>query len=212
MQPIMSLAQTPQLNMDRLLNQLVCEVCTEVMYHPVTLGCQHTFCMACVVACKDRTCPVCRCKFVMPRDYNRLIDNMVQLFYIDDWTTLHEEERERHEALSARERAAEQMRREIYDSVMAEQPSQIIQAPMAILTSPIPIASIVCSALTIDSAVTISLWLCCALSSNAVLGQLATWMFINWVGWNLLIRGAMWVVASKIGKNTTLNTLVDTNG
>lgn len=211
MSEIVSLPRTPQLNLDRLLNQLVCEVCTEVMYHPVTLGCQHTFCKACVVSCVTRACPVCRCKFIMPRDYNRLIDTMVQLYYVDDWNTLNEEERVKQENLTARERSAEEMRREIYDSVMNEQSSQIISPPTVILSSPIPIANIICSALTIDSVVTIGLWLCCILANNPTLNTLTTWMFINWIGWNLLIRSAMWVVASKIGKNTTLSTLIDTS-
>jgi E3 ubiquitin-protein ligase BAH len=50
------------------LNDYLCPVCFSVAYRPVRLGCQHVFCIRCVVKIQrsnERHCPLCRADVVM---------------------------------------------------------------------------------------------------------------------------------------------------
>jgi len=49
-----------------LLEILKCSLCHELLYQPVTLFCQDTFCKACLVKLPTNECPTCRRKFFRP--------------------------------------------------------------------------------------------------------------------------------------------------
>ncbi|KAI9512173.1 PUA-like domain-containing protein [Russula earlei] len=54
--------QSPDQFEKELLAELACEICLNLLYHPVTSPCQHTFCSRCLHRSLDhgRQCPICR--------------------------------------------------------------------------------------------------------------------------------------------------------
>ena len=107
---------------DRTVNNLICSICTNPLYKPYTLLCQHTFCGSCVRerASTDKTCPLCRCHFVVPRDYNRLIDDAARLFHAADWSSVDKEYQESLKTAAISKDIKEELRRDMFAAVASQ--------------------------------------------------------------------------------------------
>ncbi|KAL7932373.1 SPX domain-containing protein [Trichoderma chlorosporum] len=50
------------------INDYLCPICYSIAYQPVRLGCQHVFCIRCIIKIqrrKEENCPLCRARVVM---------------------------------------------------------------------------------------------------------------------------------------------------
>lgn len=56
-----------------------CDVCKDFLFEPVTLFCQHTFCMSCVISLKE--CPMCRLKIYIPKKQNKIFTELITILY-----------------------------------------------------------------------------------------------------------------------------------
>ena len=68
-----------------LEENLKCGICKDILYHPVTLLCQHTFCNYCLSCCNDNHCPICRKIFIMPKGYNKELNHVIKSLYRDKY-------------------------------------------------------------------------------------------------------------------------------
>ena len=71
-----------------LTDHLLCAICTDVFTDPVSLSCQHTFCMRCIQQSLDaghQNCPECR-QHIRDRNFqiNRLIKNMADQLRLEE--------------------------------------------------------------------------------------------------------------------------------
>lgn len=73
-----------------LEEDLLCEICHETLYKPITLHCQHTFCTSCISGIKMNNedvqnwkCPSCRARFLDPLTgyTNKLIEKLTEKFH-----------------------------------------------------------------------------------------------------------------------------------
>lgn len=54
------------LNINLVLNDVLCPICRSILIEPVTIPCNHGFCLSCfegTVANSSLTCPLCRVRF-----------------------------------------------------------------------------------------------------------------------------------------------------
>lgn len=60
---------------------LRCEICNDLLYQPMTLICQHTFCYHCLSIGKStnsmKECPLCRLKLELPPNPNQTSNNLL---------------------------------------------------------------------------------------------------------------------------------------
>lgn len=56
-----------------------CDVCKDFLFEPVTLFCQHTFCMSCIISLKE--CPMCRLKIYIPKNQNKIFTKIIEILY-----------------------------------------------------------------------------------------------------------------------------------
>lgn len=117
--------QTLQAMADHLQQSLVCGICLDKMYQPCTILCQHTFCHECLVKHKERSCPICKIKFVLPVEYNRIIDTASSIFFHNDW--IERDEQYQHSVLrrDLKTKVEEQIRREIFEQVVNGNPNPV---------------------------------------------------------------------------------------
>ena len=58
----------------KLKNLLTCFICKKLLYHPITLNCQDTFCQSCLkihnIKNKSNTCPKCKKHAFVPPVHN----------------------------------------------------------------------------------------------------------------------------------------------
>lgn len=101
-----------------LHQSLVCGICMDKFYHPVTLICQHTFCKSCLVQAKERKCPVCQLRFVIPQEYNRIIENAVKVFFNEEWLERDEEARKERLKKDIRSTVEDELREELFEQVV----------------------------------------------------------------------------------------------
>ena len=101
-----------------LHQSLVCGICMDKFYHPVTLICQHTFCKSCLVQAKERKCPICQLRFVIPQEYNRIIENAVKVFFNEEWLERDEEARKERLKKDIRSTVEDELREELFEQVV----------------------------------------------------------------------------------------------
>jgi len=67
---IFNLFNILEINMPTFDQILRCEICNDLLYQPMTLICQHTFCYHCLSIGKStnsmKECPLCRLKLELP--------------------------------------------------------------------------------------------------------------------------------------------------
>lgn len=103
---------------DTLQQSLVCGICMDKFYQPVTLICQHTFCKGCLMQSHDRKCPICKIGYVIPREYNRIIDTASQIFFHEEWLE-RDAELQRHKLKrDLRKEVEQELRNELFDQVV----------------------------------------------------------------------------------------------
>lgn len=110
--------QTLQAMSEQLQQSLVCGICLDKMYQPCTILCQHTFCHECLVKHKERSCPICKLKFVLPVEYNRIIDTASSVFFHNEW--IERDEQYQHAVMrrDLKTKVETQIRREIFEQVV----------------------------------------------------------------------------------------------
>lgn len=57
------------------INDYLCPICYSIAYQPVRLGCQHLFCIRCIIKIqrrKEECCPLCRAHVVMDASAGKL--------------------------------------------------------------------------------------------------------------------------------------------
>ncbi|KAK1936308.1 putative zinc finger protein [Babesia divergens] len=67
-----------------ILKDLICAICLEYFYFPVTLGCGHTFCRYCIghLRLAGKLCPLCRKEVGRPPSVNTIIWNLIKALKI----------------------------------------------------------------------------------------------------------------------------------
>jgi hypothetical protein len=66
-------------------DELKCPICQDLLYHPVTLFCQHSFCKLCLKRYKKEnptkkaSCPMCKLKIFIPPIQNTTLNNIIDL-------------------------------------------------------------------------------------------------------------------------------------
>lgn len=88
---------------------LKCAVCHELIIEPVTLICQHTFCIDCVKALDINRCPSCRMSVIVPPMINNLMSDLIKITLGDRYDGILEE----RNANKKRETEREEIKREI---------------------------------------------------------------------------------------------------
>ena len=61
-----------------------CSICRDLMFRPVSLSCQHVFCLHCLeehIRHSRKRCPICRSRFFFPPDYNKFIEILIKERY-----------------------------------------------------------------------------------------------------------------------------------
>lgn len=85
------------MNKDDLEEALKCEICGDILYQPMTLLCQHTFCHHCLELGKSmktlKECPLCKLKLEIPvkAPRNNLISEIEKIIYGQDYFQTIEE-------------------------------------------------------------------------------------------------------------------------
>lgn len=102
---------------DDIKKELTCQVCLSVMYKPTTLMCQHTFCYACLKDMESKACPMCRQPFVVPGEYNRVLDNVVSKCFPEDHARAAAEDANLEYAKDARKRIEDELHKRLYEQV-----------------------------------------------------------------------------------------------
>jgi len=107
-----------QQSADNLKQALICNICAETFYQPITLICQHTFCKKCLIKMETRKCPVCRVRFVIPKEHNRLVEDMTKIFFSEEWNKLDEEWKAEQEKKTAAERIRDEVRDALFNEIV----------------------------------------------------------------------------------------------
>jgi hypothetical protein len=101
-----------------LEDALKCAICVETFYKPVTLLCQHSFCSKCLKKMEARKCPMCKVGFVIPAEYNRSMDQIIEhLFPLEYEEKKKEEENEKYE-VDEREKIKDKLHKELYNQIL----------------------------------------------------------------------------------------------
>jgi hypothetical protein len=72
---------------DDIPDYLNCAVCREVLFHPITLSCQHNFCSPCLAKHESKQhnnvyrCMICRLAYLPSCSYNRDLDTVIKESY-----------------------------------------------------------------------------------------------------------------------------------
>lgn len=103
---------------DNLHQSLICPICTQKFYNPVTLICQHTFCKECLVMMNERKCAICRVGFIIPKEHNRIIEDAVKVFFREEWEERDEEFKAEHHREDIEKEVREEIRRELFNEVV----------------------------------------------------------------------------------------------
>lgn len=104
--------------MEPLQEELKCPVCRDLVYKPITLLCQHSLCKECAIALPKNSCPICNTNFVLPGEWNRMLDEVSSFINKESY-----EQRQKAESLKEFEKDEKQkikdkLYREIYANVI----------------------------------------------------------------------------------------------
>ncbi len=108
------------LNQEDIINvietEFKCKICRELLFKPVVGLCQHAFCRKCVK--NEKTCPECRSAFILPRDCNKTITNIIVKIWPNEY--LRREAQEKQDKINLAENVLlrEQLREEIFNGVL----------------------------------------------------------------------------------------------
>jgi len=100
-------------------DDLTCTVCREIMYKPVTLICQHSFCRVCIERMQQKSCPLCRVNFVMPVEYNRPLGSIAGKCFPTEYEKSCLEEEMYEYAKTAQQRIETELYRQIFNQATA---------------------------------------------------------------------------------------------
>jgi len=74
---------------DTKIEDFDCPICRELLFRPVSLSCQHIFCLHCIENLKKSNskakCPLCRLYFFLPPNYNLLLETIIKKSYSDEY-------------------------------------------------------------------------------------------------------------------------------
>jgi len=98
----------------RIIENTNCAICMDTFYKPITIMCQHTYCKGCLLKMKDRKCPLCKIRFVIPKEYNRNIYNIGKLVNPKYIEGLEKKE----EKLEIVKSVKDELRTEIYNEIV----------------------------------------------------------------------------------------------
>ena len=107
-----------EIDADNLQQSLVCPICADPFYKPVTLICQHTFCKSCLMSSTDRRCGICRLRYVIPKEHNRIIENAIKVFFREDWQQRDDEQTLEKAKQDLRQTALQQLRAELFEEAV----------------------------------------------------------------------------------------------
>lgn len=96
-------------------NDFTCAICMELLYSPMTLLCQHSFCRECIRGMKDaHKCPTCNGVFPYPAEYNRVLDGALSRMFPETY----EMRKARGEEIVKAKSTEHKIREEIYRAVL----------------------------------------------------------------------------------------------
>src|SRR5437868_12287624 len=62
-------------NVKYLYDSVTCSICLDILFEPVTLFCQHSFCKDCITQIINNQCPLCRAYITIPLEKNIILDD-----------------------------------------------------------------------------------------------------------------------------------------
>lgn len=105
---------------DELPKEFICAICLEMVFHPTTLLCQHTFCLDCVKTLQEKSkhkCPECNQKFPFPAEYNRVLDDAVRRMFPE----VYQSRQLKHDVLDKAKTMDAKIRDELYRALLPEE-------------------------------------------------------------------------------------------
>lgn len=114
-----------------------CSICKDLLCEPVTLLCQHSFCLDCLKDYKGRDkrldrmyyvldnahkktgCPKCEFPFVIPPKYNKQLETFLQKLYPEEYEIRKQHVIEQHQ----KEDLITEMRGEVWEMIKKDHPS-----------------------------------------------------------------------------------------
>lgn len=73
--------ETKSADNSTLEQEFICPICRELLFNPVSLRCQHTYCMGCVSNNIGNKCPLCNKHYYLPKNINKLIENVTKSLF-----------------------------------------------------------------------------------------------------------------------------------
>lgn len=64
---------------EKIIQELKCLICQDLLHKPTSLLCQHIFCFECLKKLKRKECPTCKEPFIMPIQHSLAIDNVMKI-------------------------------------------------------------------------------------------------------------------------------------
>lgn len=105
----------------KLIECMTCNVCRDVLFTPVTLMCQHTFCKKCLKSMTDKKCPACRQPFVIPVEHSRVFMDILETTMPDEYARLQQVEELHVYAITEREKIRDELTRTLYNEIAGAQ-------------------------------------------------------------------------------------------
>lgn len=116
-------------------HEIQCTICQNILVHPVTLLCQHTFCRECIETyvdkvTKDETdeegfqvfkdriarCPLCKCAIVIPPNDNFVLCDLLEKHYSHEYQKALMERAEK----CKKEKVKNRLRKELFNALVEE--------------------------------------------------------------------------------------------
>ena len=70
---------------------LKCSICLDLFIEPVTLNCQHSFCMNCINKTNKISCPLCKANISIPIQKNIILDSLSLELFNNEYNTKKDE-------------------------------------------------------------------------------------------------------------------------
>ena len=95
------------------VEDLKCGICRNILHKPVTLFCQHNFCLGCLRRLENKVCPLCNKTFLPIVCYNILLDDICKKMFPDEHNLAEDEHNHIEQEFELRNRITS----EIYDRI-----------------------------------------------------------------------------------------------